>query len=166
MALASLWWKSLLWSAVLRCSFATFARAFSQFFEPCGYCGHTVFWTDSAGTGAGVLHGPDPSWVGNSKRLFCISEHPEHLEPEINRNDLVCMDDRREYRTVDHRFHLQGYPVSAVCPGHSGRFYGYPQRLQVSKCLPFGSTNRTLPIFGSFRYGSPSIIFNSMLLFV
>ena len=36
------------------------------------------------------------------KCLFCISEHPEHLEPEINRKDLVCMDDRREHRTVDH----------------------------------------------------------------
>lgn len=33
-ALASLWWKSFRWSVVLRCSFATFRRAFSQFLEP------------------------------------------------------------------------------------------------------------------------------------
>ena len=33
-ALESLWWKSLLWSAILRCSLATLALTFSQFFEP------------------------------------------------------------------------------------------------------------------------------------
>ena len=97
----------------------------------------------------------DPSWVGDGKGLFCISEHPEHFEPEINRKDLVCMDDRREYRAVDHRFHLQGYPVPAVRPGHGGRFYGYPLRLQVSKCLPLREYKPDIADLGQLQVWKP-----------
>ena len=167
MAFASLWWKSLLWSAVLRCSLATFARAFSQFFEPLwvlwSYCFlDKLCWNRRRRFAWTLIH----LGLGTVNVYFAFPNIPNTLSPrstEMTSSAWMTAGNTGRSITVsicrDTRYRL--FVLVTVAD-----FMDTPRGCRSASVFPFGSTNRTLPIFGSFRYGSPSIIFNSMLLFV
>ena len=167
-ALESLWWKSLLCSAILRCSLATLALAFSQFFEPVwvlwSYCFFERLCWNLRSLFAWILIHLGFGMVTDSSRF---PKTPKSFRPrstEAISLALINVGNTGLSITLSILSEIRYEPSDSLLT--VAALIDTPCGWISVNVFPFGRINLIFPIFGSLTCGIPPIIFSSMLLFV